>query len=87
MSSWRALAVAEEDDVPGYSRTEFPHWITLYSTCDARAVSGPGNRKPSLQSYWCTCSRAWIRVKANYHLTANPAEAEALSRMLDTCDA
>ncbi|MFF1650944.1 hypothetical protein [Streptomyces sp. NPDC058240] len=35
----------------------------------------------------CTYSRAWISVKANYQLTANAAEAEALSRMLDTCDA
>ncbi|MCX5165451.1 HNH endonuclease [Streptomyces sp. NBC_00053] len=141
------LAVADEDDIPGYSRAKFPHWITQYGTCDdrevvlqrdgqdvvqddqCRAVSGtwcseydgltvdsasrvdidhvvplkeawrsgtsqrpsgmlsptaPGCWKPSLQSYWCTYSRAWISVKASYHLTANPAEAEALSRMLDT---
>ncbi|WP_371094995.1 hypothetical protein [Streptomyces sanglieri] len=36
---------------------------------------------------WCTYSRAWISVKATYRLTANPAEGEALSRMLDTCEA
>ncbi|WP_329585723.1 HNH endonuclease family protein [Streptomyces sp. NBC_01005] len=46
----------------------------------------PGNWKPPLQSYRCTYSRAWISVKATYRLTANPAEAEALSGMLDTCD-
>ncbi|MFF3787855.1 DUF1524 domain-containing protein [Streptomyces sp. NPDC001933] len=166
------LVVADEDDVPGYSRSKFPHWITQYGTCDTRevtlqrdgqdvvqddqcrAVSGtwyseydgltidsasrididhvvplkeawrsgasewstperrafandlthsqliavsagsnrgkgdkdPGNWRPSLQSYWCTYSRAWISVKATYQLTANPAEAAALSEMLDTCD-
>ncbi|WP_176729259.1 MULTISPECIES: hypothetical protein [unclassified Streptomyces] len=30
------LVVADEDDVPGYSRAKFPHWITQYSTCDTR---------------------------------------------------
>ncbi|MFF8422542.1 HNH endonuclease family protein [Streptomyces sp. NPDC015680] len=167
------LVVAGEDDVPGYSRAKFPHWITQHGTCDTRevvlqrdgqgvvqddqcrAVSGtwyseydgktitsasgididhvvplkeawrsgasqwttperrafandlvdsqliavsagsnrgkgdkdPGNWRPPLQSYWCTYSRAWISVKATYQLTANPAEAEALSGMLDTCEA
>ncbi|MFE7112601.1 HNH endonuclease family protein [Streptomyces sp. NPDC057575] len=167
------LVVADEDDVPGYSRAKFPHWITQYGTCDTRevtlqrdgqgvvqddqcrAVSGtwfseydgkviesasgididhvvplkeawrsgasgwstpqrkafandlvhsqliavsagsnrakgdkdPGNWKPPLQSYHCTYSRAWISVKAEYHLTANPTEATALEQMLDTCDA
>ncbi|WP_330436269.1 hypothetical protein OIC43_42470 [Streptomyces sp. NBC_00825] len=32
------LVVADKDDVPGYSRAEFPHWITPYGTCDAREV-------------------------------------------------
>ncbi|MEV7856235.1 HNH endonuclease family protein [Streptomyces sp. NPDC088183] len=167
------LVVADEDDVPGYSRAKFPHWITQYGTCDTRevvlqrdgqdvvqdeqcrATSGtwfseydgktvesasgididhvvplkeawrsgasgwstperrafandlvhsqliavsansnrakgdkdPGNWKPPLQSYWCTYSRAWISVKANYQLTANRSEVNALSQMLDTCDA
>lgn len=35
-----------------------------------------------MQSYHCTYSRAWISVKAHYHLTANPT---ALAQMLDTC--
>ncbi|MFJ1839024.1 DUF1524 domain-containing protein [Streptomyces sp. NPDC088175] len=53
----------------------------------AKGDKDPGNWKPPLQSYWCTYSRAWISVKANYQLTANPAEVNALSQMLDTCDA
>ncbi|MFE7113227.1 hypothetical protein ACFU98_28000 [Streptomyces sp. NPDC057575] len=42
--------------------------------------------RPSLQSYWCTYSRAWISVKATYRLTGNPAETAALSEMHDTCN-
>lgn len=33
------LVVADEDDVPGYSRAKFPHWITQYGTCDKREVT------------------------------------------------
>ncbi|MFE6977206.1 HNH endonuclease family protein [Streptomyces sp. NPDC057682] len=166
------LTVTEEDDVPGYTRAKFPHWVTQYGACDTRevvlerdgqdvvrddqcrAVSGswyseydgktiasasgididhvvplkeawrsgasqwttdqrkafandlahsqliavsagsnrqkgdkdPGRWKPSLESYWCTYSRAWISVKSLYDLTANEAEAAALVQMLDTCD-
>ncbi|MFE7216700.1 hypothetical protein ACFU93_44190 [Streptomyces sp. NPDC057611] len=31
--------MADEDDVPGYSRAKFPHWITQYGTCDTREVT------------------------------------------------
>ncbi|MET8747559.1 DUF1524 domain-containing protein [Streptomyces sp. NPDC004728] len=57
----------------------------LYSSNRKKGDKDPGDWKPSLQSYWCTYSRAWISVKASYQLTANPAEAAALSEMLDTC--
>ncbi|MFB7918063.1 HNH endonuclease family protein [Streptomyces sp. NPDC056061] len=166
------LVVADEADVPGYSRAKFPHWITQHGTCDTRevvlqrdgedvvqddqcratsgtwyseydgrtinsasgididhivplkeawrsgaskwttderrafandlvhsqliAVSAGSNQskgdkdpaawRPPLESYHCTYSRAWISVKAEYALTANPAEADALSQMLDTCN-
>ncbi|MDT0547760.1 HNH endonuclease family protein [Streptomyces sp. DSM 41529] len=32
------LTVAPEDDVPGYSRSQFPHWINQHGTCDTREV-------------------------------------------------
>ncbi|MFJ8856480.1 hypothetical protein [Streptomyces sp. NPDC102437] len=31
--------MADENDVPGYSRAKFPHWITQYGTCDTREVT------------------------------------------------
>ncbi|MFJ1843497.1 MULTISPECIES: hypothetical protein [unclassified Streptomyces] len=39
------LVVADEDDVPGYSRAKFPYWITQYGTCDTRVIcaAGPGD--------------------------------------------
>ncbi|MFE7112345.1 hypothetical protein ACFU98_34880 [Streptomyces sp. NPDC057575] len=30
--------MADEDDVPGYSRSKFPYWVTQYGTCDTRSV-------------------------------------------------
>lgn len=33
-----ALTVAPENDVPGYSRAKFPHWVTQYGSCDTREV-------------------------------------------------
>ncbi|MET8183770.1 HNH endonuclease family protein [Streptomyces sp. NPDC005336] len=32
------LTVAPEDDVPGYTRAKFPHWIIRHGTCDTREV-------------------------------------------------
>ncbi|MCX5115280.1 HNH endonuclease family protein [Streptomyces sp. NBC_00378] len=32
------LVIADEDDVPGYSRAKFPHWITQSGTCETREV-------------------------------------------------
>ncbi|MEU6019631.1 DUF1524 domain-containing protein [Streptomyces sp. NPDC047515] len=52
----------------------------------AKDDKDPGDWKPPLQSYSCTCSRAWISVKATYQLTVNPSEAACLPQMLDTCD-
>ncbi|MER6141836.1 HNH endonuclease family protein [Streptomyces sparsogenes] len=33
-----SLPVAPENDVPGYSRSQFPHWIIQHGTCDTREV-------------------------------------------------
>ncbi|MCX4902520.1 DUF1524 domain-containing protein [Streptomyces sp. NBC_00892] len=52
----------------------------------AKGDKDPARWKPPLESYHCTYSRAWISVEATYHLTANSAEAAALSQMHDTCD-
>lgn len=30
------LTIAPEDDIPGYTRAKFPHWITQHGTCDTR---------------------------------------------------
>ncbi|GAA1150185.1 HNH endonuclease family protein [Streptomyces javensis] len=32
------LTVVPEDDVPGYSRAKFPHWIIQQGTCDTREI-------------------------------------------------
>ncbi|MFH8476892.1 hypothetical protein [Streptomyces sp. NPDC018000] len=53
----------------------------------AKGDKDSGNWKPALESYQCTYSRAWIGMKSGYALTANAAAVDALSQMLDTCDA
>ncbi|MFD7533792.1 hypothetical protein ACFV8E_40350 [Streptomyces sp. NPDC059849] len=58
-----------------------------YSSNRKKGDKDPENWRPPLQSYWCTYSRAWISVKAACQLTANPAGVNALSEMLDTCNA
>ncbi|MEU0807479.1 hypothetical protein [Streptomyces sp. NPDC005970] len=37
------LTVAPEDDVPGYSRAKFPHWIIQHGTCDTRVICTAGS--------------------------------------------
>ncbi|KAK2840539.1 hypothetical protein FQN49_006179 [Arthroderma sp. PD_2] len=51
----------------------------------AKGDKGPEEWKPPLESYWCTYSRMWIKVKSVYDLTITSAEKSALTSMLDTC--
>ncbi|MFD7531941.1 hypothetical protein ACFV8E_30795 [Streptomyces sp. NPDC059849] len=30
--------MADEDDVPGWSRSKFPYWITQHDPCETREV-------------------------------------------------
>lgn len=38
-----------------------------------------------VESYWCTYSRMWIKVKSVYKLSVTSAEKSALTSMLNTC--
>ncbi|NRQ33361.1 HNH endonuclease [Nonomuraea sp. NN258] len=51
----------------------------------AKDDQSPDEWRPPLRSYWCTYSRAWIDVKARYHLTVTPEEKTVLREMLGTC--
>ncbi len=51
----------------------------------AKGDRDPARWKPPARTYWCTYARNWIRVKAAYQLTADPAEHHALAVMLTTC--
>ncbi|EFE37091.1 uncharacterized protein ARB_04619 [Trichophyton benhamiae CBS 112371] len=51
----------------------------------AKGDQGPESWKPPLQSYWCTYSRMWIKVKSVYDLSVTSAEKSALTSMLNTC--
>ncbi|MBL1102758.1 HNH endonuclease family protein [Streptomyces coffeae] len=51
----------------------------------AKGDKDPARWQPDLDSYHCTYARAWISVKADYALTTNQEEHDALTSMLDTC--
>lgn len=50
----------------------------------SKGDSDPAEWMP-IRADWCTYATSWITVKTYYKLTADPAEATALRRMLDTC--
>ncbi|WP_457473077.1 HNH endonuclease family protein [Streptomyces sp. TE4109] len=45
--------MADEDDIPGYSRSKFPHWITQYGTCDTCEVTPRRDGQDVVQDDQC----------------------------------
>jgi hypothetical protein len=52
---------------------------------ESKGADGPDEWRPPRSSAWCRYALAWDRVKAKWHLTATPAEWEALLAMARTC--
>lgn len=50
-----------------------------------KADQDPANWRPPRREQWCWYAGAWIRVKASWHLTVDPAERDALVSMLARC--
>jgi len=46
----------------------------------------PADWKPPSQSYWCRYAWDWVAVKIHWELSADAAEVDALSQMLETCE-
>ena len=53
----------------------------------SKGNKGPEAWKPPLRGAWCDYATRWIDIKAEYDLSVNPQEKEALRRMLGTCEA
>jgi Protein of unknown function (DUF1524) len=53
----------------------------------SKGDKGPEAWKPPLRGAWCDYATRWIDIKAEYDLSVNPQEKEALRRMLGTCEA
>ena len=45
----------------------------------------PDEWKPPNQGDWCVYAKAWVSVKAKWHLTVTAAEKAALASMLFAC--
>jgi hypothetical protein len=52
---------------------------------ESKGDKSPDAWKPSLSSFYCTYSRAWVKVKYVWKLTVTSAEKVALTSMLATC--
>ncbi len=51
----------------------------------AKSDYDPAEWKPPRRKAWCRYARDWIKVKLQYELTADQAEAVALADMLESC--
>ena len=51
----------------------------------AKSDSGPEEWRPPDASYWCQYAIDWAAIKADWGLSATPAEWDALLEMAATC--
>jgi hypothetical protein len=52
----------------------------------SKGDKGPEAWKPPNQGVWCDYAERWIGIKAEYDLSINPEEKEALEGMLGRCE-
>jgi hypothetical protein len=60
-------------------------WAVTDNVNQSKSDKSPDAWKPPLTSYYCTYSRAWVKVKYVWALTITSAEKTALTSMLATC--
>ncbi len=52
----------------------------------SKGERGPEGWRPPNEGYWCKYATDWAEVKAEWDLTMTEAEAEAVQKMLETCE-
>jgi hypothetical protein len=60
-------------------------WAVTDNVNESKGDKSPDAWKPPLSSFYCTYSRAWVKVKYVWKLTVTSAEKVALTSMLATC--
>ena len=60
-------------------------WVMPAGENISKSDDDPAEWKPQDTADWCPYARDWIAVKAEWSLTADRAEADALREMLSTC--
>ena len=66
--------------------TSDAHLIAVTSSANrSKGARGPDQWRPPDEGYWCEYATDWASIKTTWGLTATPAEAEAVSEMLETC--
>ena len=60
-------------------------WVMPAGENISKSDDDPSEWRPQDPADWCRYARNWIAVKAEWNLTADRAEADALREMLSTC--
>lgn len=60
-------------------------WVMPAGENISKSDDDPAEWRPQDSADWCRYARNWIAVKAEWNLTADRAEADALQEMLSTC--
>jgi hypothetical protein len=66
--------------------TDTDHLVAILAReNESKSDSGPDEWKPPNQTAWCRYALVWDHIKAKWHLSATPAEWNALVEMARTC--
>ncbi|GAU70787.1 hypothetical protein SSP35_22_00910 [Streptomyces sp. NBRC 110611] len=87
-NAWRSGARTWDSDKRKAFANDLTHpQLLAVSAASNRSKGdqGPEEWQPPSKTYWCTYGKAWISIKATYHLSVTQAEKGKLTEMLDTC--
>lgn len=86
--AWRSGAAIWTDQRREDFANDLAHPSTLIAVT-ASSNRSKGDRDPTgwrpQPSEWCSYAKAWISVKVQWSLRADPAEVQSLERMLRVC--
>jgi hypothetical protein len=85
-NAWRSGASSWDDELRERFANDPDVLLSVEAaTNQAKSASGPEEWKPPDEDAWCDYSARWITIKAEYDLSVNEQEKEALEQMLATC--
>jgi len=86
--AWRSGASSWTTDKRQDFANDLDHaqlWAVTDNVNQEKGDADPAQWKPPNTSFYCMYARAWVDVKYQWGLTADSAEVDALTDMLNTC--